>query len=76
MFEIQFYKDKNGKSEIIDYLDDCLSMIWVRITHPFFHQAKKVKPQRQNLGLAATQSPQGYCQHATELPSLAVRLSC
>ena len=22
MFEIQFYKDKNGKSEIIDYLDD------------------------------------------------------
>ena len=22
MFDIQFYKDKNGKSEIIDYLDD------------------------------------------------------
>ena len=22
MFEIQFYKDKNGKSEIIEYLDD------------------------------------------------------
>ena len=21
MFDIQFYKDKNGKSEIIDYLD-------------------------------------------------------
>ena len=22
MFEIQFYKDTNGKSEIIDYLDE------------------------------------------------------
>ena len=31
-----------------DYLDDCLSSIWVRITHPFFHKAKKVKPKLQN----------------------------